>query len=60
MLVPAVDTHSLEKDHRSAGEHLKGSTKQLQSLQPVSQLHWEPNLNASVHTHEAWGINKKS
>jgi len=27
MLVPAVDAHSLEKDHRSAGEHLKCNTK---------------------------------
>jgi len=25
MPVPTVDAQSLEKDHRSAGEHLKGS-----------------------------------
>jgi len=45
MPVPAVDAQCLEKDHRSAGEHLKDSTKELQ---PVSELHWGPNLNASM------------
>jgi len=41
MPVPA-GTQSVEKDHRSAGEHLKSSTKELQPLQPLSQLHWGP------------------
>jgi len=36
MLVPAVDVQSLEKDQRLAGEHMKGSTKELQT---GSQLH---------------------
>jgi len=35
MPVPAVGAQSLEKHHRSAGEHLKGSTEELQ---PVTQL----------------------
>jgi len=30
MLVPAADAQSLKKGHRSAGAHLKGSTKELQ------------------------------
>jgi len=60
MPVPAADAQSLEKDHRSAGEHLKGSTKELQQLQPVSQLHQRPNLNASTQTNAAREINKKS
>jgi len=29
MPVPAADAKSLEKDHRSAEEHLKGSTEEL-------------------------------
>jgi len=37
MLVPTIDGQSLEKDHTSAGEHLKSSTKELQPLQPVSE-----------------------
>jgi len=57
MLVPAVDAQSLEKDHRSAGEHLKGSTDELQ---PVNQLYWGPKLNGSMQTHAAWGIKKRS
>jgi len=48
--VPAADAHSLEKDQRSAGDHLKGSTKELQ---PVNQLHQELSLNASMKTHTA-------
>jgi len=60
MPVPAIHVQSLEKDHRSAGEHLEGSTKELQPLQPVSQLHWGPNLNASMQKHAAWGINERS
>jgi len=43
MLVP-------EKEHRLTGEHLKGSTKELQA---VTQLHWGPSLNASTQTHTA-------
>jgi len=58
--VLAIDAQSLEKDHRLAGEHLKSSTKELQPLQPVSQLHQGPNLNASTQTHIAWGINRRS
>jgi len=54
---PAVDDQSLEKDHRSAGEHLKGSTEELQ---PVSRLHRSPNWNTSVQTHTDWGINERS
>jgi len=50
--LPAIAAQSLEKYHRSAGEHLKSSTKELQ---PVSQLHQGPNLNASMQTHAAWG-----
>jgi len=57
MPVPAVDAQSLDKDHRSAGEHLKGSTKELQT---VGELHWAPNFNASMQIHPAWGINKRS
>jgi len=45
-----------EKDHRSAGEHLKSSTKELQ---PVSQLHQVPNLSVSTQTHAAWGVSKR-
>jgi len=40
MLVPAAVAQSLEKEHRSTGEHLKGSTKELQT---PSQLYWGPN-----------------
>ena len=36
MPVPAIEAQSLEKDHRSAGEHLKCSTKEFQPLQPMS------------------------
>jgi len=56
MPVPAVDAQSLEKDHRSTGEQLRGCTKELQ---PVSQLHQGPNLNVSVQTHTEWGINEE-
>jgi len=45
MPMPAVDSQSLEKDHRATGEHVKGSTKEVQ---PVSQLHWGPNFSAST------------
>jgi len=55
--VPEVDAQRLEMDHRSAGEHLKGSTEELQ---PVSQLRQGPNLKSPVQTHAAWGINKRS
>ncbi|KAK4829766.1 hypothetical protein QYF61_006490 [Mycteria americana] len=34
MPVAATVTQSLEKDHRSAGEHLKNSTEEFQPLQP--------------------------
>jgi len=37
MPVAAIDAQSLEQDHRSAGEHLKSSTRQLQPLQPISR-----------------------
>lgn len=40
MPVPAGDAQSLEMDCRSAGELLKGSTKELQPLQAASQLHY--------------------
>jgi len=50
MPIPAVDAQSLEKDYRSEGERLQGSTEELQS---VSQLHREPNLNACVQMHTA-------
>jgi len=60
MLVPAIDAQSLEKVHRSAGKHLKSSTKEFQPLQPVSELHQGPNLNASMQMHIVWGINKSS
>ena len=56
MPVPAIGAQSLERDHRSAGEYLKSSTKEFQ---PVSQLHRGPNLNASVQTHIAWGTNEE-
>jgi len=55
--VPAIDVQSLEKDQRSAGEHLKNSTK---DFQPVSQLHQGPNLKAFMQKHVSWGINKRS
>jgi len=45
MPVPARDAQSLKKDHKSAGEHLEGSTKELYPLYPVSQLHQGPNAN---------------
>jgi len=57
MLVPAVGAQSLEKNHRSAGEHLKGSTKELQ---PASHLHRGPNLNAFMLMHAAQEINRRS
>jgi len=47
MLVPEADVQSLEKHYSSAGEHLQGSTKELQ---PVSQFNRRPNLNASMQT----------
>ncbi|XP_075629509.1 coiled-coil domain-containing protein 30 isoform X2 [Balearica regulorum gibbericeps] len=37
MPVPATDAQSREKDRRSAGEHLKCSTKEFQPLQPDSK-----------------------
>jgi len=58
--VPEIDAQSLDKDHRLAEEHLKRNTKQLPLLQPVSQIHWGPNLNASMQMHIAWGIKKRS
>lgn len=36
---PARDAQSLERDPRSAGEHVKSSTKESQLLKPVSWLH---------------------
>lgn len=39
MPVPTRDAKSLERDHRSAGEHLKNSTKEFHRIQPLSQLH---------------------
>jgi len=51
MPVTAIDARRLEKDHRSAEEHLKSSTEELQPLQPASQLHWRPDLNISMQTH---------
>jgi len=56
MPITVVDAQSLEKDHRSAEGHLKGSTKE----QLVNQLHREPNLNVSLQTHVASGVNKRS
>lgn len=44
------------KDHRSVGDHLKSSTKEFQPLQAESQLHQEPNWNASRQIHVALGI----
>lgn len=41
---------SLERDCRSAGDHLKGSTKEFLPLQPVSWLHWGSNLNVFMQT----------
>lgn len=48
MPVPARDAQSLERLHRSAGEHLKSSTKEFQLLQP--------NLNASLQVYAACRI----
>jgi len=45
MLVAAIDAQSLEKDHRSAGEHLRRCTKELQA---VSQLHGLDDLQRSL------------
>lgn len=60
MPVPAMDALNLWKDYRSAEEHLKGSTRELQPLQPESQLHQGPILNASIQMHIALSINKRS
>jgi len=60
MSVPAIGAQSLEKNHRSSGEHLKNSTKELRPLQPVSQLHQGSSRNASIQTHTARAINKRS
>jgi len=51
--VPAVDAQCLEKEHRSAGEHLKGKTKEFQPIRPASQLHGEAQLQclyANTHS----------
>ena len=50
-------TGSLLMQHK---EQHKGSTKELQPLQPVSQLHRGPNLNSSMQMQIAWEINKRS
>lgn len=60
MPVPAIDALSLWKDYRSAEDHLKGSTREFQPLQPESQLHQGPILNASIQMHMALRINKRS
>lgn len=60
MSVPAKEAQSLEQDHKSVGQHLKGTTRLFQPLQPLSWLHGGPNWNASVQTQATWGINKKS
>jgi len=54
MPVRATDAQSLEKDHRSAGEHLKSSTKESEPLQTVYQLHQGPNLKVSVQLRVLW------
>jgi len=45
--VPAVEAQRLEKDHRSAGEHLKGSTKELQ---PVRFIGVPTSVSLCRHT----------
>jgi len=59
MPVPPVDARSLEKGHRSAGEQLKVHRGTAASPAGKS-VPWRPNLNASMQTHVAWGINKRS
>lgn len=49
MPMPAIDAQTPERDHRSAGEHVKDSTKEFQQLQPVGQLHQESSLNDSAN-----------
>lgn len=36
-----------EMEQVSVGEHLKGSTKEFQSLHPIKQFH-QPSLSASI------------
>lgn len=57
--LPAVDAQILETDHRSAQEHLTYSMKEFQPLQPVSQLHWGPSLNTSMHANACSMWNKQ-
>lgn len=42
MAIPAIDIHTLERDCRSTGEHVKDSTKELQ---PVCHLPQGSNFN---------------
>lgn len=58
MPVPDQDAKSMERDCKSSGKHLKGSTKEFHLLQSVRQLHQIPNSNASVEMHITWGINR--
>lgn len=57
MPVSAINTQSVERDHRSAGEPLKSGTKEFQLLQSINQLYQGLNLNAPMHMNIAWEIN---
>lgn len=45
MPVSAIGTQSVKSDSRSAGEHLKTSTEEFQSFQPVGYLMGAPEMS---------------
>lgn len=55
---PGRDAQNLERNKRSAGEHLEGSPEEFQALQPVSLCHWGPKL-CLYHMHGAWEQTRK-
>ena len=54
MLMVALD---LELDHRLVRRYLRC---RIRELQLVNQPQWEPNSNASILMHGAWGTCKNS
>lgn len=64
MPVPTRNAQSLERGGRQTGGHLKNSTKVFQPPQPVSWVHWGPNINAFMKKKKtkqiARGIKKRS
>lgn len=59
MPVAMTDAQSLERNHRSTGEHLKSSAMEFHTIQPLSQLHQWLNLKESVEVHIMWTMKKE-